>query len=169
MHWAAHPHPPTRAHKRGCFTCGIFPHILSWHILPRPQKLSAHLADKVFTIGCNTDIRNSMWRSTGTPKLYQLRMRASPVAISVTIYPATCPPSHRTTGVYLLAALNLGIWVYDQLFVCVMDSPPLPSNSRTQAWVLRLWYFPSHIIIAQDTDSVSSQPSLQVDVITMHR
>ena len=58
-------------------------------------------------------------RSTGTPKLYQLRVGASPVVISVAIYPATCPPSHRTAEVYLHAALNLGIWAYDHLFVCV--------------------------------------------------
>jgi hypothetical protein len=59
-----------------------------------------------------------MWRSTGTPKVYQLRVGASPVVISVAIYPATCPPSHRSAGACLLVALSLDIWAYDHLFVC---------------------------------------------------
>ena len=63
--------------------------------------------------------QNSMWRSTGYPKHYQPRVGASPVAISVARYPATCPPSHGTAGVRLLSALNLGIRAYDHLLKCV--------------------------------------------------
>ena len=76
-----------------------------------------------------------MWRSTGYPKHYQPRVGTSPVAISVARYPATCPPSHRTAGVRLLAALNLGIRAYDQLLKCVHWYPHTLSSRE---WELPL-------------------------------
>ena len=137
IHKYIHWYPQTHPGESRSFFCGDFRHNISCHMSSKPWRSSGvpDCSAQPRYPGHTTTYDYSCV-STGNHKLIQPRVGASSVVISVTIYPATCPPSHRTAVVSLYAALNTAIrGIRPSIQVC----PLVPANSLRREWELLLW------------------------------